>query len=81
MIRHTRKSSALALIRDLRSRARRYRLALAWLNDNKRACFKRTNGIFSTMNYANAVQYIEKQIKLLENEVEKIRYIVLRSHS
>lgn len=80
MISHTRRSNAHALIRDLRSRARRCRLALAWLSDNKRACLKRTNGIFSTMNHADAVQYIEKQIKLLENEVEKIRYIVLGSH-
>lgn len=81
MIRHSRKSSAHALIQDLRNSTRRCRLALAWLNENKRMCFKRTNGIFSVMTHVNAVQYIAKQIKLLENEAEKIRYMVPKSDS
>eukprot|EP00866_Antonospora_locustae_P001364 jgi/Antlo1/1364/1207 len=80
MTRHSQKSDAYAHIQNLRNSTRRYKLALEWLNDNQRACFKRTNGIFSTMTHANAVQYIAKQIKLLENEAEKIRYTVLKSH-
>lgn len=76
MIRQSQNSDARALIQDLRHRMSRYRLALEWLKKNKKECFKCTDGIFFSISHGDAMQYIAKQVKLLENEVEKIRYIV-----
>lgn len=57
----------------LRYTKKRYEAALEWLRDNKSKCYKYIDGILLSIKYEDCISHLERQIKLLKNETEKIR--------
>lgn len=61
------------IMADMRYRRRKHKAVLGWLKNNENDCYRCVGDMLVSMERRDCILYIEKQIRLLENEIEKVK--------